>query len=116
MCLGNSFKKKGSRPSSHLSLNISFWNIHGFKSRITGNKLIDPDFLSEVQKSDIIGLGETHVYDEIVDSLNIPGFVLVKYKNRTKQLKANKTPGGIAIFVKENLQMKVQPVCTEIKA
>jgi hypothetical protein len=113
MCLGNSFKKKGSRPSSHLSLNISFWNIHGFKSRITGNKLIDPDFLSEVQKSDIIGLGETHVHDEIVDSLNIPGFVLVKYKNRKKQLKANKTSGGIAIFVKENLQMKVQPVCTE---
>ena len=113
MCLGNSFKKKGTRPTSHLSLNISFWNIHGFKSRITGNKLIDPDFLSEVQKSDIIGLGETHVHDEIVDSLNIPGFVLVKYKNRTKQLKANKTSGGIAIFVKENLQMKVQPVCTE---
>ena len=36
-------------------LNITFWNINSIMSSIIGNKLVDPEFLAEINKSDIIG-------------------------------------------------------------
>ena len=60
--------KNKSRPRD---LNITFWNINGFNSHIDGNKLVDPDFLAAVKKSDIIGLGETHIHNEILENLSI---------------------------------------------
>ena len=116
MCLGKRTRLKSLNPitqvDSPLHLNISYWNIHGFKSRILGNKLIDPDFLSEIKNSDIIGLGETHAYDEIVDHLNIPGFSRLKCKNRKKR-KNNTASGGISVFVKENMRHLFHPVDTK---
>ena len=94
-------------------LNISFWNINGYKSRIVGNKFADPDFLVEVQKCDIVGIGETHIHDEILEELSIPGFVLLKYKNRKKSTRNNKSFGGIAIFVKPEIKNIVHPIETE---
>ena len=94
-------------------LNISFWNINGCKSRIVGNKLADPDFLEEVHKCDIVGIGETHIHDEILEELSIPGFILLKYKNRKKSTRNNKSFGGIAIFVKPEIKNIVHPIETE---
>ena len=65
-------------------LKITCWNIHDYKSCILGNKLTDPDFLSQINDSDIVGLLETHIYDEILDKLDIPGYVRLGYKNRKK--------------------------------
>ena len=56
---------------SILSAKFTFWNIAGIKSKIIGNKLTEPDFLSEVHKADIIGLTENHVHDVIIQDLHI---------------------------------------------
>ena len=32
-----------------------------------GNKFTDPDFLREIGKSDILGISETHIFNEIID-------------------------------------------------
>ena len=117
MCLGSSLQTQNGYTSSKIpcpsNLKITFWNIQGYKSRIVGEKLNDPDFISEVQKSDIIGLVETHIHEEILDKLSIPGFVLLKYKNRKKSIKNNKAFGGIAIFTKHSISKIVHYVETE---
>ena len=59
----------------------------------------------------MVCLTETHMHKEKLEHLNIPGFQLLNYKNRKKNLKSNTAPGGIAIFVKEN----VAAVFTSIK-
>ena len=82
-------------------LTCSYWNIHGYKSKIVGNKLYDPQFLKVVSKSDvIIGLGELHAKEEIF----IPGFISLKQKNTVKKHKGPKLGGGIAVLVREGLE------------
>ena len=73
---------------------------------------MDPDFLSEIDKSDILGLSETHIYDEILSELDIPGFKRIDYKIRTKFKNANKTSGGIAIFAKNHIAGYLEPFKT----
>ena len=70
---------------------------------------MDPDFLSEINKSDIIGISETHIFDEILSELDIPGFKRISYKNRKKLKNANKTSGGIAVFAKNNIAKYLEP-------
>ena len=89
-------------------LRFACWNIKGFNSRIVGNKLMDPDFLSEIDESDIIGLSETHIYDGILNELDIPGFTLVEYKNRPKIRNVNKASGGLAVFAKDNIAKNLE--------
>ena len=84
-------------------LKFCSWNIHGFKSRQFGVKLRDQDFLTTIKDVDFIGLTETHMHDETLEHLSIPGFHLLGYKNRKKNLKSNTASGGIAIFVRDNL-------------
>ena len=55
-----------------VSIQISAWNINGFRSRIVGDKLSDSSFLSEIENDDIVALVETHNSDEN-DTLSIPG-------------------------------------------
>ena len=99
------------KPRPH-DLNITFWNINGYNSRIVGNKLVDPDFLAEVKKSDIIGLGETHIHNEILEKLCIPDFVRLKYKSRNKSTSNNRSFGGIAVFAKKEISKILRPVET----
>ena len=115
MCLGShkKFKINDSSLPSPLTLKFTFWNIEGFNSKIIGNKLTDSDFLLEVHKADIIGLCETHMHDEVINKLHIPGFVPLHYKNRQKNIRSNTSSGGIAIFAKEYLQKMLQPIHTE---
>ena len=84
-------------------LKFCIWNIHGYKSRQFGNKFHCEDFLKTIKDQDFIGLTETHIHDEILEHLSIPGFTRISYKNGKKNLKSNTAPGGIAVFVKENL-------------
>lgn len=85
------------------NLKFCVWNIHGFKSRQLGNKLHSEDFLKVIKDQDFVGLTETHIHDEILEDLNIPGYKRLSYKNRKKNQKSHNASGGIAIFVKENL-------------
>ena len=88
-------------------LKFCSWNIHGYMSRQVGLKLRDPDFLN------FIGLGETHVHDEIMEHLNVFGFNRIGYKNRKKKLKSKTASGGIAIFAKEDIAYLFTHVKTE---
>lgn len=92
---------EGRRPMS-VPIQISAWNIHGFKSAIIGDKLSDESFLNEVKNDDIIALTETHNNDKN-DSLSIPGYRRVKIKNRKKTNNSNKDSGGLALFAKPEI-------------
>ena len=84
-------------------LNFCSWNIHGYHSRDIGNKLKDHDFLRNIQNDDFVGISETHMHDEVIDDLSIPGYHCLSFKNRKKNVKSNTAPGGIAVFVKDHL-------------
>ena len=88
------------------SIKISHWNIHGVKSKMISDKLIDEDFLNKIRGSDIIGLTELHT-NEVV---SIPGYKLLKQKFREKHHKGPKISGGLAVFVKTYLQNAVIPI------
>ena len=71
--------------------------IHGWSSKVIGNKLIDPEFLEKVSKFDIVALSELHSEEE----LSLPGFISIKQKIRKKVHMGPKIAGGIGIFAKE---------------
>ena len=64
-------------PLSAGSIKIGYWNIHGWSSRMIGNKLLDPEFLEKISSCDIVALSELHSDKE----LSLPGFVSKKTKN-----------------------------------
>ena len=70
-------------------LGISYWNVHGHVSKCVGDKLCDPEFLSLLEGTDIIGLGELHAEREV----SVPGFISIKQKIRTKNFWDLKLPG-----------------------
>ena len=88
------------------SLACGYWNIHGHKSRMVGNKLIDPEFLEMLSDRDIIGLGEIQSEGEVC----IPGFINKKQKIREKNFKGPKIAGGLGFFVKKDIDHLVQVV------
>ena len=92
MCQGAYLKYKN-------SLKICFWNIHGAKSKIVSDKLADSEFLKNLKNSDIVALAELHNEEEVA----LPGYILIKQKNRKKVHRGPKVSGGIAIFVKNYL-------------
>ena len=79
-------------------IQISSWNIHGFKSKIVDNKLNDPTFLKEVENDDIVSLVETHNND-FDDQLSIPGFKRVKVKNRLSNTTQLICPNSFPCFL-----------------
>ena len=84
------------------TLKFCSWNIHGYKSRQIGIKLLDQEFLNVIKDVDFLGLTETHIHEE-TEHLNIPGFIRISYKNREKKLKSGTSSGGIAVFVREHI-------------
>ena len=91
-------------------IQLSAWNIHGYKSKIVGNKLNDLDFLREIHHDDIVALVETHTNSQVEDDLIIPGFHRLKNMNRLPDKNSFKSSGGIALFVKEPLLKYVIPI------
>ena len=94
-------------------LKVCSWNIHGYKSRQIGNKLHSEDFLNIIKDQDIISLTETHIHDEILEHLSIPGYKRICHKNRVKNEKSRTAAGGIAIFVKECLEKSFSNVYSD---
>ena len=86
-------------------VNFCSWNIHGYYSRDIGNKLKDKDFLRTIHNVDFIGISETHIHDEVIDDLSIPGFQCLSFKNRKKNLRSNTGSGGIAVFIKDHVHV-----------
>ena len=77
-------------------LNFTFWNIHGYTSKIIGNKFFDDEFLGTFGQDHIVALAELHM-----DSApSIPGFTLIPQKIRKKIHKGPKISGGLALFAK----------------
>ena len=93
-----------------VSIQISAWNINGFRSRIVGDKLSDSSFLSEIKKDDIVALVETKNSDEN-DTLSIPGYKRVKVKNRKWAGKKSYSNGGcLAYFAKSEIFKYIIPI------
>ena len=82
------------------SIKICYWNVHGRKSQIFGDKLLDPEFLQNLENSDIVSLTELHTEEK---DIFLPGYRLLKTKLRNKQHKSSKVGGGMAVFIRENL-------------
>ena len=97
----------GFKKISKNEIKICYWNIHGTKSPLIKNKLLDPEFIRKLKDSDIVSLTELHSEDK---DLFIPGYTLKKVKIRKKTHKGPKISGGIAVFVKENLSDSVHVV------
>ena len=99
MCLGKPLPKP-------VKVKCSYWNINGHNSNIIGNKLSDGQFLNMISACDILGLAELHANEEVC----VPGFKLIKQKIRDKKFKGPKIAGGLAIFVKEQIENLVQVI------
>ena len=93
------------------SLDCGFWNIHGHKSKVVGNKLSDPEFLNLISDRDIVGICEIHSEGEV----SIPGFKSKKQKIREKIFKGPKIAGGVGVFVREELDHLVDVVPNDNK-
>ena len=72
-------------------IKICYWNIHGVKSQIINNKLLDSEFLKILNNSDIVSLSELHTEEK---DIFLPGYKLLKQKIRTKMHKGPKVGGG----------------------
>ena len=90
-------------------IQISAWNINGFKSKLIGDKLNDTSFLNEIQNDDIIAIVETHNSDKN-DTLSIPGYQRIEMKNRPKLNNSNKNSGGLAYFAKPYISKHISPI------
>ena len=91
-----------------MPIQISTWNIHGFKSKIVNNKLTDSTFLKEIENDDIVCLVETHSND-VDDQLSIPGLKRVKVKNRPSN-STKSSGGGLACFAREKISNSIIPI------
>ena len=60
------------------SIKICYWNIHGTKSEMIKNKLLDAEFIQKLRNSDIVALSELH--SEEKDPF-IPGYILKKIED-----------------------------------
>ena len=90
--------------SSRNFLTLGYWNIHGHRSRLIGDKLCDNEFLKIIEGVDIIELGEIQAGGDVC----IPGYVCVKQKIREKKFKGPKIAGGLGVFIKKEIGQLVQ--------
>ena len=88
------------------SLKLCYWNIHGWSSKIIGNKLCDKEFLDKILNYDIVALAELHSEKK----LSLPGFMNIDQKIRDKTHKGPKIAGGIAIFIKNEYESLIKVI------
>ena len=89
--------------------NMFFWNIHGQKNKIIGNKFTDIEFLNICKNVDILGIVELHTNEKP----SIEGFKLIKDKVRKKIHKGPKLSGGIALFAKAEISHTIKYIANE---
>ena len=94
------------QPPSLNTLKMCYWNIHGWSSKIIGNKLCDEEFLNKIIDYDIVALAELHSEKQ----LSLPGYLNIKQKIRTKTHKGPKISGGLAVFIKSKYENMIEPV------
>ena len=97
------------------TLKFCSWNIQGYSSQLLGNKFEDKEFLQVFENIDFIGLTETHIHEEELDKMSIPGFHRLDVKNELKNIKSNTAPKGIAVFVRERKKDLLFVVTTDNK-
>ena len=89
-------------------LGVAYWNINGlFRKSEDYCKLLDPLFINEVKKCDIIGISEIHCGDQ--EELNFDGYKSI-ISTRPKPPKARKHSGGILILIKNNIAQGIKLV------
>ena len=106
MCISASKKTTPGVTVAGNQLKLTFWNIHGHKSKLVGDKLSDNEFLNTFRDDHIVGLVELHT--DVTPS--IQGFKLIKQKIRKKLHKGPKIAGGLAVFAKLEFAQMVKPV------
>ena len=106
MCINDRKKPSPHTVVDEKSLNLSFWNIHGYKSSLIGDKFSDNEFLNIFRDDHIVGLVELHTESKP----SMSGFKLIKQKIRKKLHKGPKISGGLALFVKSEYAHLVKPV------
>lgn len=80
------------------------WNINGLECKINGirsNKLHEEEVINCLNKSDFIGLVETHAQSST--EISLKGYSVFR-KDRPKHKNAWKPSGGIAVLVKDHLR------------
>ena len=82
-------------------IKICYWNVHGVKSQIIGDKLLDPEFLGKLQNSDIVSLAELHTEEE---GVFLPGYRMLKQKIRKK---VHKGTGQREDFIRSDRFLRV---------
>ena len=85
-------------------LTISGWNINGLEFKTNGvknNKIHDPEVINTLNKSDFIGLLETHANTQT--DISLQGYYIFR-KDRPKHKEAWKSSGGIAVLVKDSFR------------
>jgi exonuclease III len=91
------------------AIRITHWNVNGLSSKL-GSKLLDPSFVKQTEKSDIILLTETH--ETVPNSISLSGYYSYQV-NRRKHENAKKGSGGVAILVKNSLKQNVSFIQSE---
>ncbi len=88
------------------SLKLCYWNIHGWSSKVIGDKLCDEEFLNKINAYDVVALAELHSEKH----LSLPGFLNIKQKIRIKNHKGPKISGGLAVFIKNKYENIIEPI------
>ena len=92
--------------SNSASINVGYWNIHGYTSKVIGQKVRDREFLDVIGDCDVIGIGEIQSSNKI----NIEGYISIDQKIRDKTTKGPKISRGIGVFVKKEISHLVEPI------
>lgn len=90
--------------STNASINVGYWNIHGYTSKVIGQKVRDREFLDIIGDCDVIGIGEIQSSSKI----DIEGYISIDQKIRDKTTNGPKIAGGIGVFVKKEISHLVE--------
>ena len=90
-------------PLAAGQLRVGFWNIHGHKSTILGNKLKLTDVIKTVERHDIFSIVETHANAQT--DLSMKDF---KCYRRSREVSGVKQSGGIALYISKKIKDGVE--------
>nr|XP_006822324.1 PREDICTED: uncharacterized protein LOC102806336 [Saccoglossus kowalevskii] len=97
-------KPKHHKQIGKRGISISYWNVQGIRQKIEDN-----DFIKCIKNHDIIGLGETWLNKDSLNTLNIPGY----YSHSI--IRSKQPGGGLSILINEQIKkgIKIEDVDSE---